>query len=295
MTLNFHPFSLLAPAKINLHLKVTGLLADGRHTLDTSFSYIDVYDELYFKPHQDLIVECSQPSLSGPKNLVYQVLQGIRKKHHLNHGLQVYIDKKLPSEAGLGGGSSDAATALIAANQVWQLQLSTQQLIDFSAPYGADIPCFLFARRSLAKGIGEKLSVFPEKLPTGYICLAKPKLGLSTSLVFKHFDSQRSLTKANTDDSVRAASQAKLAIGVNDLESSAIVLLPEINSLLKLMRQQANLAWMSGSGSTCVALCSSLNQANLLALSLQTSGLADWTHVGQWLDAHPSSTINIGA
>lgn len=298
--------TVLAPAKINLHLNITGILPDGRHELDTSFAFVDVYDTLHITASKQLSVGCSIDSLSGENNLVFRVLQALKEQYCIQQGLSIYIDKKLPAEAGLGGGSSDAASALLAANQFWNLQLSKQELIDFSASFGADIPCFLFGEASLATGIGEKLIPYPEAMPSTYICLARPANGLSTREVFQHFDRQNSealhtqketskhtcsqspLTHQESADTIRAASQGKVSIGENALEENAIALLSEVGLLLQAMRQKVDLAWMSGSGSTCIALCSTQQQAALLANGLQQKGLASWTHAGRLLNKHPA-------
>jgi len=281
---------LLAPAKINLHLHITGVLDDGKHCLDTSFAFVDVYDVLNIHLHQEIIVQCNIDALSGHKNLVFQVLLALQKKHHVKQGLHVSIEKNLPAEAGLGGGSSDAATALLAANVLWDLNLTPQALIAFATPYGADIPCFLFGKASLAKGVGEELSTYPEPLPHSCLCLARPQQGLSTRDVFHHFDQHQDflLTKQKHGDKVRPASKAWLPIGHNDLEDSATTLLPMISSILTLMKSRSQLAWMSGSGSTCIGLCSSKLEATQLAHHLQDEGLASWTHVGKLLKKHPS-------
>ncbi|MDQ6954481.1 MAG: 4-(cytidine 5'-diphospho)-2-C-methyl-D-erythritol kinase [Mariprofundaceae bacterium] len=316
---------LCAPAKINLHLKVTGLLADGRHSLDTSFAFVDAYDFLYIKPSKGIIsVTCSIASLSNEKNLVFQILKAFKEQYHVQQGMHVLIEKNLPAEAGLGGGSSDAASALLAANEIWGINLSKQGLIDFASPFGADIPCFLFGQASLATGTGEQLLAYPEAMPSQYICLAKPFQGLSTQKVFQYFDShliawdaaasksvdimkaateiptkklgaQIPLTQNQGADTLRAASQGKALIGENALQESAIALLPEINLLLDAMRKKSDMVWMSGSGSSCIALCSDLNQATLLARSLQQAGLASWTHAGLLLHKHPAFIKNIGA
>jgi len=304
---------ILAPAKINLHLDITGVLPDGRHELDTSFAFVDVYDSLSITNSKQLTVHCSTPSLSGERNLVFQVLQALKEKYHIKQGLDIFINKELPAEAGLGGGSSDAACALLAANKIWDLQLTQQTLIDFSARFGADIPCFLFGQASLATGIGEKLIPYPESLSNLYICLARPSHGLSTKAVFQHFDQQKNkvfhsqkeakghipsqspLTHPISADTIRAASQGKTSIGENVLEKSAITLLPEVGLLLQAMRHHVDLAWMSGSGSTCIALCSSQQQALELAKDLQQKSFATWTHAGRLLNKHPAFAKNIGA
>jgi len=290
---------VLAPAKINMHLQITGLFDDGRHALNTSFAFVDVYDTLHIQTAKKLQVECSVGKLSGENNLVFQVLNALQQQYKCDKGLNIYIEKHLPAQAGLGGGSSDAASALLAANHLWQLGLSQQQLISLATPFGADIPCFLYGQASLAKGVGERLSPYPESLENKYICLARPSQGLSTKAVFQHYDKQLNskspLTHHIAADTIRAASQGKIPVGENALEKSAIALLPEIDLLLKVMREFSNMAWMSGSGSTCVALCSSYAEATQLAKHLQQCSMASWTHAGKLLNRHPAFTDNIGA
>jgi len=286
-----------APAKINLHLRVTGIRADGYHELDTSFAYVDVFDHLDIRPARNIEVTCSIPGLSGENNLVFRVLEAMRGKFGVESGLSVHIDKQLPAQAGLGGGSSDAATALLVANSIWNLNLSTDQLIDFAAPFGADIPCFLFGEASIASGIGERLARFPGKLPMEHILLAYPGTGLSTPAVFSHFDSHHpspdTLTLQSGVDTIRARSE--IVIGDNDLEASATALSRDVESLLKEMRSVANRTWMSGSGSTCIALFDGREQAETESRRLLEKNLASWTHVGRLLKRHPVMDMKIGA
>jgi len=286
-----------APAKINLHLKVTRTLPNGYHELDTSFAYVDIADELIISPADELSVTCSKPRLSGENNLVYTVLNAFRKQHGLSSGLSIHIDKHLPDQAGLGGGSSDAASALMVANNHWGLDCSKAELIRFATPFGADIPCFLFQRASLASGIGELLSAYPNTLPGGYLLLAYPGIGLSTPEVFNCFDEQRNsaapLTHNGAVDTIRASSETP--IGDNDLEPCACALSGEVDDLLKEMRKASDMVWMSGSGSTCVALFKNRSEAESVASMLQNRELATWTHVGKLLEKHPLESTKIGA
>jgi len=298
---------LSAPAKINTHLKITGINSKGYHLLDTGFVYIDLCDHLYITPSHALHVHCSIDALSGSNNLVHRILQAFRERHAVTQGMDVFIDKHIPHEAGLGGGSSDAATALLAANQLWSLHRSTQELIEFAYPFGADIPCFLYGKPSLAQGIGEQLlpnsgiEQFP-RLNKGFLCLAKPARGLSTRRVFQHFDSIHGLTADSAADTMRGdsvddgidgihssmdCSPDYPDFGVNALESSAASLLPALAELLTYLRCLGLPAWMSGSGSSCVALCASYQEASALADTLRTESLADWSHAGKVLLRHP--------
>jgi len=286
-----------APAKVNLHLKVTRTLPNGYHELDTSFAYVDVADALIIYPADELTVTCSVPHLSGENNLVYKVLNAFRKEHGLSLGLSVHIQKRLPDQAGLGGGSSDAATALLAANKLWNTKQSKQELISFATPFGADIPCFLFEQASLAAGVGEQLSKYPKDLPKGFLLLAYPGVGLSTPDVFRCYDEQRdaatALTQHNGVDTIRANSDP--TIGDNDLEACACALSSEVDKLMKEMRNCSDMAWMSGSGSTCIAFFSSRKEAEERAKMLLNSKLATWTHVGKLLKKHPLKSEKIGA
>lgn len=291
-----------APAKINLHLKVTATLPNGYHELDTSFAYVDIADELIISPADELIVTCSKPHLNGEKNLVYRVLDAFRKQHGLSSGLSIHIDKHLPDQAGLGGGSSDAATALMVANRLWSVKCSKEELIEFAAPFGADIPCFLFEGASLAAGIGEQLSDYPGTLPSGSLLLAYPGVGLSTREVFNCYDRQANravgLTHNDAVDTIRARSEAapgEPTIGDNDLEACASALSTEVDELLKQMRRVSDRAWMSGSGSTSVALFENRQEAETVASMLLDRELATWTHVGRLLKKHPLESMKIGA
>lgn len=281
---------LPAPAKINMHLHITGILDHGMHELDTSFVFTEACDKLSFSPARHIQVSCSSNHLSGEQNLVHRLLSAFRDHVSVQQGLHIHIDKILPEQAGLGGGSSDAATALLFANHLWGCQLNRQALIEFSAPFGADIPCFLYGKASLASGIGEKLIDYPEALPTGTLLMAWPGTGLSTAEMFRHFDANlpaghpNALTPSETVDTMR---RDPANLGQNDLESSACELNPQVKELLQCLRQSGRLAWMSGSGSTCVALFDSQPEADDMALQLKASGLAGWTHTGRLVRTHP--------
>ncbi|MDX8383943.1 MAG: 4-(cytidine 5'-diphospho)-2-C-methyl-D-erythritol kinase [Ghiorsea sp.] len=281
-----------APAKVNLHLVVTAVRDDGYHALDTSFVYVDVGDELHIEAADTLLVRCSNPAFDGEQNLVHQVLSAFRDLHDVKQGLSVFIDKHLPAQAGLGGGSSDAATALLVANEMWGVGCSVDQLIQFATPFGADIPCFLFQQASEAVGIGEKLKPYNYAIPEGCVVLAWPGEGVSTVAAFQYYDQQKIevLTKGEGVAKLRVRSQDNaFEIGINDLEQSAVALCSPLAKLLKVMRLKSDRAWMSGSGSACVAVCETLEQADELIAALSKQALASWTHVGHFVQHHPYS------
>lgn len=309
------PVTLSAPAKINTHLLVEGMDSRSMHWLHTGFAYVDLCDKLTFAPDDQLTVTCSNPNFSGEHNLVYQVLNALKQQYRVDQGLSVHIEKYIPDQAGLGGGSSDAATALIYANICWNLRLDRNTLIEFATPYGADIPCFLFQQPSLARGVGEVLEPHPwfhqtPMLRKGYLFLAKPRSGLSTAAVFQRFDAIHHLTPETSADTMRRDADASDFIGMdslpespsktypflgqNALESSATDLLPELGDLLARMKQYSDCAWMSGSGSTCIALCSEQEQTTHLSQQLVNDGFDGWTYSGRLLEFHPIEEELIG-
>lgn len=278
-----------APAKVNLHLAITNVRENGYHELDTSFVFTDLNDVLTIKLASELKVSCSLPALNGPSNLVYQILHAFRSQYQVRSGLDVFIEKHIPSQAGLGGGSSDAATALLVANKLWGVGLSQQDLLEFSLPFGADIPCFIFGEASLASGVGEHLQIFAGPIPKQWVVLAWPGKGVSTAQAFAHFDRNtfHALTEEKTAATVRARSDAdSFVTGFNDLEQSAIALCEPLANMLKVMREKSELAWMSGSGSACVAVCGSAKQAEDVVSTLREQNLASWTHIGHFVREH---------
>jgi len=279
-----------APAKINLYLRVLDKLTNDYHRLATSFIYVDAMDQLEISPANYLRVSCTRNHLSGPDNLVYRVLAELRRRHGIRQGMHVHIIKHIPEQAGLGGGSSDAATAIMVANRQWNLGLSTEEMIEFATPFGADIPCFLFGRASTATGIGNYLSSLSAGLPSDHCLIAYPGTGVSTAEVFLHFDLQAELTRNSQPDNIRAFSDSNANIdrlGLNDLEAIAIKLCPSIGNLLRAMRSAGGISWMSGSGSACVGIMASHNSGVALAGELQSRDLATWTHAGKLMSVHP--------
>lgn len=284
---------LPAPAKVNLYLLVRARRADGLHELDTAFAYVDCFDWIAFSPAPTLKVECSQASLSGEANLVHRALRSLRaaSPHPPSTGLHIFIDKNIPVQAGFGGGSSDAACALLFANRYWRIGLRLGQLMHLGLSLGADLPAFLFGRASIAGGVGERLRPWPHPLPGPFVVLATPHEGLSTARVFQRYD-QLQLTSPNKGDTIRPQSgsgeQAPCPrVGMNDLEEAACSLYPPLASLLGTMRRHARQAWMSGSGTGCIAVVESMHQADRLGRLLRREGLASWIHCGRLLSNHP--------
>ncbi len=188
--------TLSSPAKLNLFLHVTGRKPDGYHLIQTWFQCLDWCDTLKFSllPYsQEIILETTHPLLSkalqaNPKdNLILKAAYAL-KSHaaHLNikvPGVTITLDKILPLGAGIGGGSSNAATTLVALNHLWQLHLSKEQLMTMATSLGADVPFFIFGHSAIAEGIGEKLSAL--NAPEYYYLVITPEIHVSTPIIYQ--------------------------------------------------------------------------------------------------------------
>ncbi len=147
-----------ACAKVNLTLEVLGKRPDGYHNIASIMQAIDLCDTLTFEPHSDISLKCSVPSLNAPQNLVLRAARMLAKQSGTSQGARIYLDKRIPEAGGLGGGSSDAASALKGLNQLWGLGLSTENLAERAAALGSDVAFFLYGGTALASGRGEKIT-----------------------------------------------------------------------------------------------------------------------------------------
>ncbi len=172
-----------APAKLNLMLRITGLRADGYHELQTIFQFLDLSDELKFRIRQDKSIKCTGiPELDDKNNLIVHAAQLLQASTHTHLGSDIHIHKKLPMGGGLGGGSSDAATTLLALNRLWGTGLETAQLAELGLQLGADVPVFVHGQSAWAEGIGEKIS--PISLPEPWYLVLTPPVHVSTGEIF---------------------------------------------------------------------------------------------------------------
>jgi len=179
---------LRSPAKINLRLEILRKREDGYHELRTVFQKINVYDRLYFclKREREISIKVDPPGLpTGEKNLVYQAAQSILKKSGYQGGVEIKIEKRIPLGAGLGGGSSNAATALKALNQLLRRGLSDRELTTLGLAIGADVPFFFLEGSAIGTGIGEKLKKI--ELPALWYILIYPGFEVSTRWAYQNF------------------------------------------------------------------------------------------------------------
>jgi 4-diphosphocytidyl-2-C-methyl-D-erythritol kinase len=276
-----------APAKINLYLEVLGKRPDGYHAIETVMLAVELIDELTLDadPSGHVSLTCDQPELStGPDNLVLKAAHLLQQRTGCRRGASIRLTKRIPWAAGLGGGSSDAASALAGLNELWELGLSTDQLVLLGAELGSDVPFFFHPPAALCTGRGEVV----KRAPVGMafdIVLVKPPMGLSTAEVYRELGSHALRGNQNLVPTQSVGTQSvleglaegnveKLGQSLhNRLQAPAVKLCPIVAELLQRLRA-AGVAGslMSGSGSALFALCRDKREAERVAADL-LSGL----------------------
>ncbi len=235
--------SFPAPAKLNLMLRVTGRRADGYHLLQTVIRFIDHGDTLTFRVREDGLIERMNEVAGVPaaEDLVLRAARLLQKTAATRLGAEITLEKRLPLGGGLGGGSSDAATTLIALNQLWGAALKRERLAALALELGADVPVFVGGENALAEGIGERLT--PLQLAPAWYLVLTPPVAVPTARIFAHPQLKRDSKPIKiTAFSVEQAG--------NDLEPIVCREFPEVARYLAWLRQAAP-AWVTGTGA-CV-------------------------------------------
>jgi len=233
-----------SPAKLNLFLHITGRRENGYHELQTIFQLIDLYDWMNFEAIGDEGIQIEGlDDVQLEQNLIYRAAQLLKPHAKKPCGLNIRIEKNIPMGAGLGGGSSNAATTLIVLNQLWECELSEQQLADYGIKLGADVPIFVLGRNAWAEGIGEHLS-FIDLAQKKFIIL-KPDCFISTQQLF----SQKTLTRDSKTTTFCAYQLQPSSFG-NNFEPLARQLYPEVDEAMRYL-DQFGLAKLTGTGA-CV-------------------------------------------
>jgi len=233
-----------SPAKLNLFLHITGRRENGYHELQTIFQLIDLYDWMIFTPTLDEQIEIDGLSEVRPEeNLIYRAAQILRPHAKKFCGLNIKIEKNIPMGAGLGGGSSNAATTLIVLNQLWECGLNQEQLADYGVKLGADVPIFIYGKNAWAEGIGEHLSFID--LDQKQFIILKPDCFISTQLLF----SQKTLTRDSKTTKFCAYQLEPSNFG-NNFEPLARQLYPEVEEAMQYLDQFGQ-AKLTGTGA-CV-------------------------------------------
>ncbi|MDD2371808.1 MAG: 4-(cytidine 5'-diphospho)-2-C-methyl-D-erythritol kinase [Firmicutes bacterium] len=249
---------LKAYGKINLTLEVLGLRVDGYHEIRSIMQNIELHDNLTFENNSDGTIELTGNCKLleyNEKNLIYKSAKALLDYNDKGMGVRIYLDKRIPLEAGLAGGSADAAATLIGLNNLWELNLSIDELISIGSQIGSDIPFCLVGKTALVEGRGEKVTSL--KSPSKEkLLIVKPEFGASTKLIYSKYDELDKKNKLNNTDlminEIINEGDYKRYL-YNDLEKVTAKVYPEVKEILDIMHQECEYAIMSGSGPTCLA------------------------------------------
>jgi 4-diphosphocytidyl-2-C-methyl-D-erythritol kinase len=242
-----------APAKLNLFLHVTGRRADGYHLLQTVFQLIDHGDLLHFRLRDDETIRRTTEVAGVPEDsdLIVRAARLLQaaapRRASVSRGVDIAVDKRLPMGGGLGGGSSDAATTLIALNHLWQTGLTRQELMALGLQLGADVPFFLFGRNAFAEGVGEELVAV--ETPNCWYLVIEPGVHIPTAAIFGSKQLTRDTKPIRITDFSEALKELR-NFGKNDLQVVATELFPPVAAAIEWLGRYGN-AKMTGSGA-CV-------------------------------------------
>ncbi|GAB4125498.1 MAG: 4-(cytidine 5'-diphospho)-2-C-methyl-D-erythritol kinase [Sideroxydans sp.] len=274
-----------APAKLNLFLHVVGRRADGYHLLQTLFRFIDLQDTLHFTLREDgeVVRVSALDGVPAAQDLCVRAARLLQQETGCRRGVEIALEKRIPMGGGLGGGSSDAATTLLALNRLWQLGLSRQHLMRLGLQLGADVPVFVFGDNAFAEGVGEQLQAY--ELPPAWYVVLYPPVQVPTARIFAHPE----LTRHTNSMTMRALPtggvfRAGRIEGLrNDLQPVACRLYPEVATHLAWLGQYAP-ALMSGSGACVFAEFASESEARDVWRQMPPDMRGD---VARGLDRHP--------
>ena len=255
----------LSPAKINWFLHITGRRADGYHTLETVFQRIDWCDKIDISVHAEGEIRLTDSICSIPneQNLILKAAQALKRHaHEIGHnvdslGSNIHLQKNIPMGAGLGGGSSNAATTLLALNELWQLNIDNASLQNIGLALGADVPFFVSPYSgALARGVGEELT--PLDLPKRDLLLVKPNVHADTRSVYQHellIRNHAPLTQSSAELQNQLAQLQANSKLTNDMQPAAFAIAPEIEQVHSSLCAAVPNAYvrMSGSGATIFA------------------------------------------
>ncbi len=270
-----------APAKLNLFLHVVGRRADGYHLLQTVFRFIDRADSLRFAPRDDgaIVLATPTPGVAPDADLTVRAARLLQQAANCRQGATIHLAKRLPMGGGLGGGSSDAATVLLALNHLWQTGLTRRELEKLGLTLGADVPVFVHGRNTFAEGVGEAFS--DVDLPAACYLVLHPAVNVPTAAIFGAAELKR-------DTAAISPADWRHGQGRNDLEAVACARFPTVAEHLAWLRQFAPQALMTGSGACVFAGFPTCAEAEAVfsRLPAQMSG---WVAAG--LPEHPLASL----
>ncbi len=272
-----HPATRLtvrAPAKLNLSLEVLGRHADGYHELCTLFQAVDLSDELHAEPAVDLTLTVEGDAPPGEENLVLRAAHMLAP-HAGGRGARMHLRKRIPSGAGLGGGSSDAAAVLLALNRLWEVGLGRPQLAAMARALGADVPFFLHGGAALGTGRGDVIEPLPD-LPARWFVVSVPPFSLpeKTVRVFRELRAEEYTDGARTlrlATMVRGGGSPEQGDLYNGLRGATLRAFADLGPYLAALERVAGQEWaLSGAGPACYALAASREEAEDLALCVKS-------------------------
>ena len=249
-----------SPAKLNLFLYINGRTENGYHELQTLFQFVDHGDELTIQANHSGDVTIS-PEIEGVPlqyNLIWKAATALQNYTHCSFGAHIELHKVLPMGGGIGGGSSNAATTLVALNYLWQLNLTDDELAEIGLALGADVPVFVRGFAAFAEGVGEKLS--PAHPDEKWYLVVRPNVSIATADIFGHPDLTRNTPKRDLETLLNTPS-------VNDCEKIVRMLYPEVDKQLSWLLQYAP-SRLTGTGSCVFAEFSSKSEAETILAQL---------------------------
>lgn len=245
----------LSPAKINLMLRVIGRRSDGYHLLQSCFQILSWGDDMRFTllPETDNVIQLSGfANIPLQKNLIYQAAEKLKPYAKKLQSVRIEVNKRIPEGAGLGGGSSNAAITLMVMNQIWNCQLTSEDLMKIGLQLGADVPFFVAGESALVTGVGEEIRPMP--FYQGYVLLLFPEVAINTTTVFNHTELNRNQTPLS-DYYLKCPD-----FWINDCFSVVLKSYPAVANLFQLLGTKMRIR-MSGTGSTLFALFNDEKQA----------------------------------
>lgn len=274
-----------APAKLNLFLHVVGRRADGYHLLQTLFRLIDRGDTLRFAPRRDgrILRASSLAGVAEEDDLCVRAARLLQEASGCRLGAEIVLEKRLPIGGGLGGGSSDAATVLLALNRLWGLDWPRQRLQRLGLRLGADVPFFIFGRNAFAEGVGELLR--PVDLPAAWYLVIEPPVSVPTAEIFAASDLTRNTKTIKMADFSAGWDDVS---GRNDLEPVVCKRYPTVARALSWLKRRADRARMTGSGACVFAPFAAERQARAVLAELPED-MTGW--IARGLDEHPLRTL----
>ncbi len=267
---------ILAPAKVNLYLRIVGKRADGYHLLDSLMAPVSLYDELRItrspKGSDPIEVTCDDASVpTGRKNLVYRAAEILLQRANLFTPIHIHIKKKIPLGSGLGSGSTDAAATLVGLNRLLRLEWSIPVMAKLGASIGADIPFFIHGGPAIVRGVGDRIRSV-SNLPRLWLVIVYPGFPVSTQWVYNHLNFELTKPIKNTKLILPLSHSDQLVrLLVNDLEGVTIARHPRIASLKQTLIQEGAIgALMSGSGSSIFGIFAAEEGARMALRRLRT-------------------------